>query len=429
MQSMPARSRHYGLEKHWPAQGEPKEAPLRYQGGSISFTSNREIVLTNMLRCAEAIATELAECGRQRRELRQTLLAAKGVLADAASRVIAQDATRLVSADTPTAADTDCPNIRAYAQVPKSTTPSSPIEARHKFQSFWSGGSFSPYESFCLKSFIDCGHAFDLYTFDTNMTAPPGVRICDAAEIIDPGELFVYTEGFGTGSPSAFSNLFRYKLLAEKGGWWVDTDVVCLSEHIPTFSEFFARENADIINGAILFFEPRHTLMLRCLEEAMKLGRSVCWGDAGPKLLTRNIKELGYDHRALSNSLCYPVHHSEILDIFRPSKSIEVGQRTSVSIFVHLWNGMLQHKGVQKIYLPPKGSILRRWLECHPVEGWRGEYDHETLEYALTLYKGSFARSVERARLDSMLRSTSWRLTKPLRVIAGNWPGWLMRRR
>src|SRR5262249_54280435 len=42
-------------------------------------------------------------------------------------------------------------------------------------------------------------------------------------------KVFVYqAEGFGKGSPSAFSNYFRYKLLAEKGGWWIDTDVVRL---------------------------------------------------------------------------------------------------------------------------------------------------------------------------------------------------------
>jgi hypothetical protein len=425
--SMPAHSRRYGLEESWPAQGEPKEAPLRYQGGSLSFTTNRKVVLTNVLRCAEAIATELAECRRQKHELGQRFLAAKGVLADAASRVIAQDATRFVALDMPATAEPDCPNIRAHAQVPKSAMASSQVEARHRFQSFWSGGNLSPYEAFCLKSFIDCGHAFDLYTFETNIVAPQGVRICDAAHIIDQKELFVYKEGFGKGSPSAFSNLFRYKLLAERGGWWVDTDIVCLSEDIPTFSEFFAREDANQINGAVLFFEPRHPLMLQCLEEAMRLGRSVRWGDAGPRLLTRTIEKLGYDYRAVSNSLCYPVHHSEVLDILRPSKSIQLTRRTSTSIFVHLWNEMLRHNGVHKTYLPPKGSMLRRWVERYPVDGWRGEYDHETLETALILYQGFHARSAERAQLESLLHSTSWQLTKPLRTIARNWPGLLMR--
>ena len=35
---------------------------------------------------------------------------------------------------------------------------------RHRFQSFWHGGALSPYEHFCLKSFVDCGYAVDLYS-------------------------------------------------------------------------------------------------------------------------------------------------------------------------------------------------------------------------------------------------------------------------
>ena len=97
----------------------------------------------------------------------------------------------------------------------------------------------SPYEQFCLKSFVDCGYAVDLYTYDLALVVPAGVRVCDAAELISPDEVFVYqAEGFGKGSPSAFSNYFRYKLLVEKGGWWIDTDVVCLTDRIPAVDEF-----------------------------------------------------------------------------------------------------------------------------------------------------------------------------------------------
>ena len=104
---------------------------------------------------------------------------------------------------------------------------------KHLFQSFWAGPSLSPYEHLCLTSFIDRGHAFDLYTFDANLAVPAGVQLRDAATILDQSEYFVYENGPGRGSPSAFANLFRYKLLQDKGGWWVDTDVICLAdEHL-----------------------------------------------------------------------------------------------------------------------------------------------------------------------------------------------------
>ena len=57
----------------------------------------------------------------------------------------------------------------------RAVTNASP-SARHTFQSFWHGGVLSPYQLFCLKSFIDCGHAVDLYTYDLNLVAPAGVR-------------------------------------------------------------------------------------------------------------------------------------------------------------------------------------------------------------------------------------------------------------
>jgi hypothetical protein len=72
---MAIQSRRYSLEERWTAQGEPKEAPLRYQGGPLSLTTRREAMLTNVLCCAEAIANKLAECARQKEELRQALLA------------------------------------------------------------------------------------------------------------------------------------------------------------------------------------------------------------------------------------------------------------------------------------------------------------------------------------------------------------------
>jgi hypothetical protein len=39
---------------------------------------------------------------------------------------------------------------------------------RHRFQSFWHGKALSPYELFCLQSFVTCGHDVDLYTYNAN---------------------------------------------------------------------------------------------------------------------------------------------------------------------------------------------------------------------------------------------------------------------
>ena len=272
--------------------------------------------------------------------------------------------------------------------------------AQHRFQSFWHGEALSPYELFCLKSFIDCGYAVDLYTYDADLVVPAGVRVCDAARLVDRDEVFVYqAEGFGKGSPSAFSNFFRYKLLAEKGGWWIDTDVVCLTDRIPAFTDFFARQDTDFVACGTMYFEPRHPVMLRCLEQAMKLGHAVKWGDTGPRLLTRVLGELGYLDRAVPAAACYPIHYSQALDLLRPSKTAVLAPKAESALFLHVWNSMLVHRGVHKAFRPPKGSLLRKWTDKHPVEGWIGEYDERTLEHGLNLKSQLDAAAAEKAQL------------------------------
>jgi Alpha 1,4-glycosyltransferase conserved region len=279
------------------------------------------------------------------------------------------------------------------------------LTARATFQSFWAGGPLSPYEWLCLNSFVKCGHAFDLYSFDLDLAVPVGVRLSDARELFGAQDFFVYEDGFGKGSPSAFANLFRYKLLAEKGGWWVDTDVVCQARDLPLRKEFFAREDDGFINVAVLFFEAGHPLMVRCLEEAAGLDRAVRWGDSGPRLLTRILKQQARDGDALDSSVCYPVHYSEALDVLVPSRLASIEARTASSLFIHLWNAMLDHHGIDKRMLPPKGSALRRWAEQYSMEGWSGEYDAATTE-ALWMV------NAERRRLEAE------RLAGPSRDVA-----------
>ena len=252
--------------------------------------------------------------------------------------------------------------------------------ARHTFQSFWWGDALSPYEVLCLKSFIACGYGFDLYTFDRDIVVPEGVRVCDASEIIEQDQLFVYEQGFGKGSPAAFANLFRYKLLAERGGWWSDADVVCLSERVPIFTEFFARQDGEVINNALLFFEARHPVMMHCLDQAVKLGRNVRWGETGPHLLTRVLLQFGCSDRAVSPAICYPVHWTHVLDVLRPSQADTLAERTQSSLFLHLWNERFRPAGVQKTLMPPKNSLLRRLIDMHRVTGWTGEYDEHDVE-------------------------------------------------
>ena len=100
-------------------------------------------------------------------------------------------------------------------------------------QSLWIGPCLSLMERSCIKSFLDKGHEFHLYVYGETKNIPEGCKILDGNEILPESEIFYYKKnstncGKSEGSVSAFSNLFRYKLLFEKGGYWVDMDMVCL---------------------------------------------------------------------------------------------------------------------------------------------------------------------------------------------------------
>jgi hypothetical protein len=206
------------------------------------------------------------------------------------------------------------------------------------------------------------------------------VSIRDASTLISPDRFFTYESGAGKGSPAAFANLFRYRLLAEKGGWWVDTDVVCLSSTVPNFRQFFAWQDAEFVNNAIIFFEAQHPAMIRCHSRAEELGSSVQWGGTGPRLLTEVLRDLGCVDQAHPSSVCYPVYYSEALDLLKPSASAVISERIKSSFFLHLWNEILRRNEIQKQCLPPRDSVLRQLIERHQVPGWTGEYDLETLE-------------------------------------------------
>src|SRR5947208_2583766 len=130
---------------------------------------------------------------------------------------------------------------------------------RTEFSSFWHGGELPPHCRVCLKSFIDHGHTLTLYCY-RDVDVPAGVQVRDAEEILPRTDIFSYERGPGKGSISAFSNVFRYKLLAERGSWWVDVDVLCMSDKMPAQAVAFGWESEEALGTAILKLPIGHPL-------------------------------------------------------------------------------------------------------------------------------------------------------------------------
>jgi hypothetical protein len=228
---------------------------------------------------------------------------------------------------------------------------------------FWNGESLSPLEQVCIKSFIAHGHRIHLFTYNKNVVVPQGVIVESASEILPVDRLFIFEN-----SPSAFSNIFRYKLLFDKGGWWIDTDVINLKGKLPDCDFYWACEQPGRINGAVLKFPPAHPVSEKLLvlsqERSANLTR---WGQLGPDLLTEVLS--GYAPSRLSGSTqkTYPIHWLESHFPWLPEFLYQVDTRIERADFLHLWHSCLTQMGLNVQAQPPFGSFLFKLYKDYAI--------------------------------------------------------------
>jgi hypothetical protein len=137
----------------------------------------------------------------------------------------------------------------------------------------WIGDSLSLLELLTVRSFVAHGHQFHLWTYDTlDNELPHGVELKDANRIIPQEQVFSYRRtnqfGHGKGSVSGFSDIFRYKLLHDEGGWWVDMDVTCLSPLSCAGDYLFRPHHELTLVGNVMKCPKGSELMLNCFNRA-----------------------------------------------------------------------------------------------------------------------------------------------------------------
>ncbi len=139
----------------------------------------------------------------------------------------------------------------------------------------WIGSRLTLVELLTIHSFLYHGHDFYLWVYDEILTPlPEGVTVMDATTIIPAEDVFSYKHrnqfGHGKGSVSGFSDIFRYKLLYDRGGWWVDMDVVCL-EPLDFEDNYVFRKHHELpMVGNIMKCPKESELMKRCYDQASK---------------------------------------------------------------------------------------------------------------------------------------------------------------
>jgi len=239
----------------------------------------------------------------------------------------------------------------------------------------WIGPRLSPLERACVQSFLAKGHRFNLYVYDAVENVPPACTLLDAAAIVPRSEVFAHADGPGAGSLAGFSDLFRYKLLYERGGWWADLDVFCLTPTLPDASIVIGRQDEALINGAVLKFPPQHAAMSAAHSEALAKGASIAWAEIGPELLTRYVADGSIATQVLPKPVFYPLHFTQFWAVFDPRRTAHAAETMRGSACLHLWNEMIRRHGIDKNVLPPDGSLLRNLYEWTiGTDGFSHEY-------------------------------------------------------
>lgn len=227
---------------------------------------------------------------------------------------------------------------------------------RNVIQTLWVGPELSTLERLCLRSFLAHGHEVHLYSYGEVQGVPPGVAMGDGREILPEAAVFRYRDG---GSYSGFSNFFRYKLLLERGGWWVDSDVICLTPFDLPGEHVFASEllrTGPVPATAVIKAPAGSEVMARAWEVCQsKDPGALEWGETGPQLLRAVLDELGL--ATVPPEVFCPIPYDRWDGVLDPGLSWEPGEATRA---VHLWNDMWSRAGRSKDGSYPAGCLYER---------------------------------------------------------------------
>lgn len=238
-------------------------------------------------------------------------------------------------------------------------------------QSLWIGSALGPLERLSAASFMKQGHEYHLYTYGPLENVPPGVVVIDGNEILPASSIFSYQSGFGSGSVSAFSNLFRYKLLLERGGWWADADVVCLrafdfAEPLVLAGEYH-RNHPRQIASAVIRSPSGHVLMQKCYNTARESDPAkVVWGQIGPLLLSSVAENLKLEAHVRAPEVFCPVPWWEWEVLVREDGDIHEWI-SSATYAIHLWHELWRSRRIDRNMRFPDSAPISRLLADHGI--------------------------------------------------------------
>ena len=216
---------------------------------------------------------------------------------------------------------------------------------------FWHGLKLGELEKLCINSWIKNGYEFHLWVYDLDIKVSENVVIENANHIVDLREYFTYDEGHSKGTPIAFSNLFRAELLYQRGGLYVDLDVLCLKPY--HFNKRFVfSEQVDSgwdyhVATCILYSENQGEELFKDWIDWIIAKRnnwsSTTHGDLGPNLITPLIISRDLKEYVLPKHYFCPIDWQSYKEIFTYD-----GDSYGIHLFSSVWDDE-DYKNIDKL--------------------------------------------------------------------------------
>ncbi len=244
----------------------------------------------------------------------------------------------------------------------------------------WIGKKLGRLELLTLRSFINWGHEFRLWCYADLVTPlPDGVTLCDANEILPARAIYRRraadpVTGVGEQSYGPFSDLFRYKLLYEHGGYWTDMDVTCLRPLDFAEPYVFRAHRVGVI-GNFMKCPSGSQLMKETYEQTHKEVNA-----ESPWLLTNQILSRGVERHGLTQYIHPEISNPDVWNIVQKLAEEEILLPSNLYV-IHWLNEAWRARANTSLSAeplsgsgsgpqrdnPPAGSTLARLYEAYGV--------------------------------------------------------------
>ena len=255
-----------------------------------------------------------------------------------------------------------------------------------RLNALWFGDRLSYLEQLSIKTALALGHPYTVFSYSPDKLSgvPDGAELRDAREVMVDERRIKYLHGKFKALASDF---FRYELLAQSRGYWVDLDLIFLKPLNFKTEYVFGWEKIGSINGAVLKL-PADSSMLSTLRSIPErnwlppyagprsrlryyLNRlrgdveldDLPWGAAGPGMITYLAKQTGNASLAQPKSVFYPLDYDQAKLLYGPPPAVEALLSPETRA-IHMWHSSLHGLADRP---PPLGSFMQNLCRSFQV--------------------------------------------------------------